>query len=83
MFTQPKPQNAITIAVSSRALFNMDQEQDIYEQQGMEDYMNYQIQHENEPFTPGPAFPFVKVKPIQMYLHTAISNNKNYDCIST
>lgn len=68
MFIQPKPQNAITIAVSSRALFNMDQEQDIYEQQGMEDYLNYQIQHENEPFTPGPAFPFVKVKPVLMYL---------------
>ncbi|XP_056333503.1 cytosolic 5'-nucleotidase 1A [Danio aesculapii] len=56
----PKPQNAITIAVSSRALFNMDLEQDIYEQQGMEDYLNYQIQHEIEPFAPGPAFPFIK-----------------------
>uniref|UniRef100_A0A8C1I598 5'-nucleotidase, cytosolic IAb n=1 Tax=Cyprinus carpio TaxID=7962 RepID=A0A8C1I598_CYPCA len=60
MFIQPKPQNAITIAVSSRALFNMDREQDIYEQQGMEDYLKYQIQHEIEPFAPGPAFPFIK-----------------------
>lgn len=74
MFIQPKPQNAITIAVSSRALFNMDQEQDIYEQQGMEDYLNYQIQHEIEPFAPGPAFPFIKVKPVLMYLHTAMES---------
>ncbi|CAB1330802.1 unnamed protein product [Coregonus sp. 'balchen'] len=56
----PKPQNAITIAVSSRVLFNMDKEQQIYEQKGMEDYLKYQIEHEMEPFVPGPAFPFVK-----------------------
>lgn len=61
MFIQPKPQNAITIAVSSRALFSMDLEQDIYEQQGMEAYLSYQFQHETEPFAPGPAFPFIKV----------------------
>ncbi|CDQ83987.1 unnamed protein product [Oncorhynchus mykiss] len=52
----PKPQNAITIAVSSRVLFNMDKEQQIYEQKGMEDYLKYQIEHEMEPFAPGPAF---------------------------
>ncbi|CAB1335094.1 unnamed protein product, partial [Coregonus sp. 'balchen'] len=56
----PKPQNAITIAVSSRVLFNMDKEQQIYQQKGMEDYLKYQIEHETEPFGPGPAFPFVK-----------------------
>nr|XP_046220475.1 cytosolic 5'-nucleotidase 1A-like [Oncorhynchus gorbuscha] len=56
----PKPQNAITIAVSSRVLFNMDKEQQIYEQKGMEEYLKYQIEHETEPFGPGPAFPFVK-----------------------
>uniref|UniRef100_A0A671NX33 5'-nucleotidase, cytosolic IAb n=1 Tax=Sinocyclocheilus anshuiensis TaxID=1608454 RepID=A0A671NX33_9TELE len=27
------------------------------------DYLKYQIQHEIEPFTLGPAFPFIKVKP--------------------
>ncbi|KTF71219.1 hypothetical protein cypCar_00047625 [Cyprinus carpio] len=59
MFIQPKPQNAITIAVSSCAL--LEREQDIYEQQGMEDYLKYQIQPELEPFAPGPTFPFIKV----------------------
>ncbi|XP_054996547.1 cytosolic 5'-nucleotidase 1A isoform X2 [Sorex araneus] len=57
---QPKPQNAVTIAVSSRALFRMDEEQRIYTEQGVEEYVRYQLDHENEPFTPGPAFPFVK-----------------------
>ncbi len=75
MFIQPKPQNAISIAVSSRALFNMDREQDIYEQQGMEEYLKYQIQHEIEPFAPGPAFPFIKVKPVLLYLHTSVTSN--------
>ncbi|XP_062960666.1 cytosolic 5'-nucleotidase 1A isoform X1 [Cynocephalus volans] len=56
----PKPQNAVTIAVSSRALFRMDEEQRIYTEQGVEEYVRYQLEHENEPFNPGPAFPFVK-----------------------
>ncbi|XP_014895781.1 cytosolic 5'-nucleotidase 1A-like [Poecilia latipinna] len=56
----PKPENSITIAVSSRVLFNMDKEQQIFEQQGMEEYIKYQVAHETEPFSPGPAFSFVK-----------------------
>uniref|UniRef100_A0A8P4K1W6 Cytosolic 5'-nucleotidase 1A n=1 Tax=Dicentrarchus labrax TaxID=13489 RepID=A0A8P4K1W6_DICLA len=56
----PKPENAITIAVSSRVLFNMEKEQHIYEQQGMEEYIKYQVEHEMQPFSPGPAFSFVK-----------------------
>ncbi|XP_063275052.1 cytosolic 5'-nucleotidase 1A isoform X1 [Prinia subflava] len=56
----PKPENAITIAVSSRALFRMEEEQKIYAEQGVEAYVKYQLDHENEPFLPGAAFPFVK-----------------------
>ncbi|XP_060939217.1 cytosolic 5'-nucleotidase 1A-like isoform X2 [Limanda limanda] len=57
---KPIPGNAITIAVSSQVLFNMEKEQQIYEQQGMEGYIKYQQEHETEPFSPGPAFSFVK-----------------------
>lgn len=39
----------------------MDEEQRIYTEQGVEEYVRYQLEHENEPFSPGPAFPFVKV----------------------
>lgn len=67
---QPRPQNAVTIAVSSRALFRMDEEQRIYTEQGVEAYVRYQLEHENEPFGPGPAFPFVKVR---ASLHTTAS----------
>lgn len=67
---QPKPQNAVTIAVSSRALFRMDEEQRIYAEQGVEEYVRYQLEHENEPFSPGPAFPFVKVRGNPTTSHT-------------
>lgn len=56
----PKPENAVTIAVSSRVLFRTDREQKVFEQKGVEEYLRYQIEHENEPFAPGPAFSFVK-----------------------
>lgn len=58
---QPKPRYAVTIAVSSRTLFNMVHERKIYEEEGMEKYVAYQVEHENEPLKPGAAFPFVKV----------------------
>uniref|UniRef100_A0A3B4YZ15 5'-nucleotidase, cytosolic IAa n=1 Tax=Stegastes partitus TaxID=144197 RepID=A0A3B4YZ15_9TELE len=56
----PKPENAVTVAVSSRVLFRTEVEQKVFEQKGVEEYLRYQIEHENEPFAPGPAFPFVK-----------------------
>ncbi|XP_053470155.1 cytosolic 5'-nucleotidase 1A [Ictalurus furcatus] len=56
----PKPSTAITIAVSSRTLFNMVEERKIYEQEGLEKYVNYNQQNENQPLKPGAAFPFVK-----------------------
>ncbi|NXP90197.1 5NT1B nucleotidase, partial [Passerina amoena] len=56
----PKPQNAITVAVSSRALFNLVEEQRIYEEQGVEKYVEYQQKNENIILKPGPAFYFVK-----------------------
>ncbi|XP_005576545.1 cytosolic 5'-nucleotidase 1B isoform X3 [Macaca nemestrina] len=56
----PKPKNAITIALSSCALFNMVDGRKIYEEEGLEKYMEYQLTNENVILTPGPAFRFVK-----------------------
>ncbi|KAK7907654.1 hypothetical protein WMY93_016266 [Mugilogobius chulae] len=56
----PKPRNAVTIAVSSRVLFNLVEERKIFKHQGVEQYVAHQVEHENEPLQPGPAFPFVK-----------------------
>nr|XP_034370388.1 cytosolic 5'-nucleotidase 1B isoform X7 [Arvicanthis niloticus] len=59
-WSSPKPKHAITIAVSSRALFNMVDDRKIYEEEGLEKYMEYQLTNENVILTPGPAFRFVK-----------------------
>jgi len=65
---QPKPQHAVTIAVSSRTLFNMVHERKIYEEEGLEKYVAHQILHESEPLQPGAAFPFVKVNLLRLLL---------------
>ncbi|XP_028628043.1 cytosolic 5'-nucleotidase 1B isoform X3 [Grammomys surdaster] len=59
-WSSPKPKHAITVAVSSRALFNMVDDRKIYEEEGLEKYMEYQLTNENVILTPGPAFRFVK-----------------------
>ncbi|XP_067879759.1 cytosolic 5'-nucleotidase 1A-like [Heterodontus francisci] len=65
----PKSQDAITIAVSSRCLFNMVEERKIYEEHGLERYVKYQQEHENEPLKEGPAFPLVKaLETVNMHL---------------
>ncbi|XP_056616259.1 5'-nucleotidase, cytosolic IB a isoform X1 [Triplophysa dalaica] len=56
----PKPSNAVTIAVSSRTLFNMVKERKVFEDEGLERYVMHQLELEDQPFTPGVAFPFVK-----------------------
>lgn len=61
LVTQPKPRYAVTIAVSSRTLFNMVAERKVYEEEGVEKYVAFQVENENEPLKPGAAFPFVKV----------------------
>ncbi|XP_070705841.1 cytosolic 5'-nucleotidase 1A-like [Pempheris klunzingeri] len=56
----PKPRYAVTVAVSSRTLFNMVDDRKIYEEEGVEKYVAHQVEHENEPLKPGAAFPFVQ-----------------------
>ena len=50
----------LVIAISSRALFNLDESHAVYESEGEEAYCRYQIKHEDEPLEPGIAFPLVK-----------------------
>lgn len=50
----------LTIAISSRALFKLDDEHHIFEQKGPEEYEKYQVAHENELLEPGPGFPLIK-----------------------
>ncbi len=50
----------LVLAISSRALFDLDDSNAIFEQQGIEAYAQYQIMHENEILPPGVAFPLVQ-----------------------
>jgi 5'-nucleotidase len=52
--------NKLIIAISSRALFNLDESHQVYEQDGLEAYARYQIEREDEILEPGEAFPLVK-----------------------
>jgi 5'-nucleotidase len=49
----------LVIAISSRALFNLDESHRVYESEGLEAYSAYQVQREDEPLEPGEAFPLV------------------------
>jgi 5'-nucleotidase len=50
----------LVIAISSRALFDLDEAHRIYEQQGLQAYSDYQIEKEEEVLTPGQAVPMVQ-----------------------
>jgi len=50
----------LVIGVSSRALFDLEAENEIFEKGGLEKYSEYQIAHENDILKPGTAFPLIK-----------------------
>ena len=52
--------NKLKIAVSSRALFQLEDEEKIFQEKGKEEYEKYQVEHENDILMPGAAFPVVK-----------------------
>jgi 5'-nucleotidase len=54
------PNDKLVIAISSRALFNLDDSHQVYEKQGLAAYSDYQVAREDEPLEPGEAFPLVK-----------------------
>ncbi|XP_060711302.1 cytosolic 5'-nucleotidase 1A-like [Hemiscyllium ocellatum] len=67
---ESKSQQAITIAVSSRTLFNMSDERAIYESDGLESYVKYQLDHEHEPLKKGLAFALMKaLETVNFRLH--------------
>jgi 5'-nucleotidase len=49
----------LIVAISSRALFDLDESNTIFEQDGVEAYSRYQIEHESDILQPGIAFPLV------------------------
>lgn len=50
----------LVIGISSRALFDLEDANTIYNEQGVEAYANFQREHEDDALQPGTAFPMVK-----------------------
>ncbi|WP_294952204.1 5'-nucleotidase [Sulfurovum sp.] len=53
-------QNKLVIAISSRALFSLEEENAIFDKEGLEAYYEYQLSHLNDPLDKGSAFRFVQ-----------------------
>ena len=52
--------NPLVIGISSRALFNLEAENRIFEEQGVSAYEEYQVRHEKDLLPKGSAFPLVE-----------------------
>jgi len=50
----------LVIAISSRALFDLTDSHNVFEKEGLDEYRKYQIENEDIPLDPGPAFNLVK-----------------------
>lgn len=53
-------QEKLVVAVSSRALFDLDESHAIFEKEGIDAYCSHQVEHEDVPLHPGVAFSLVK-----------------------
>ncbi|MCQ2354343.1 MAG: 5'-nucleotidase [Clostridia bacterium] len=60
----------LVVGISSRALFDLEEENGIYENEGLDAYSDYQLGHENDILKPGTAFPLIKA------LHQLNTNGK-------
>lgn len=52
--------NCLVIGISSRALFDLEAENRIFDEQGVDSYRNYQHAHEQDLLQPGTAFHMIK-----------------------
>ena len=52
--------NYLVIGVSSRALFDLSRENEIFETEGLEAYCQYQLEHENDILRPGTGFALIE-----------------------
>lgn len=50
----------LVVGISSRALFDLEEENRIFDQEGLEAYSQHQLEHENDILKPGTAFPLIK-----------------------
>ncbi len=53
-------QDKLVVGISSRALFDLHVENQIFENEGLERYVEYQLEHENEPIGVGTSYSLIK-----------------------
>lgn len=53
----PRP---LVVAISSRALFDLERSHEVFEAEGLQAYQRYQLDREDEVLAPGVAFPLVR-----------------------
>lgn len=53
-------EHKLVVGISSRALFDLEEENRIFETEGLDAYIKYQREHENDLLKPGTAFPLIK-----------------------
>ena len=57
---QSEVNDKLVVAISSRALFNLDDSHHVFEEDSLQAYSEYQVAREEEPLTPGEGFPLVQ-----------------------
>ncbi|XP_031798439.1 cytosolic 5'-nucleotidase 1A-like [Sarcophilus harrisii] len=57
---QKDPREALVVAVTARATFDLEAEHRLFLARGPEEYTEYQRAHATEPLPPGTAFPFIQ-----------------------
>uniref|UniRef100_A0A8C3B8L0 5NT1A nucleotidase n=1 Tax=Cairina moschata TaxID=8855 RepID=A0A8C3B8L0_CAIMO len=57
---QAPPFKALVIAVTTRAIFNLEEEHQLYLEKGKEEYVRHQQANQDRPLPPGTAFAFIQ-----------------------
>ncbi|MDF2514232.1 MAG: 5-nucleotidase [Herbinix sp.] len=68
----------LVVGISSRALFDLEEENRIYEQEGLEAYSKYQLEHEKDVLKPGAGFQLVKAL---LKLNAITPGNRNTEIV--
>lgn len=68
----------LVVGISSRALFDLEEENRLYEEKGLKEYADCQIRHENDILKPGTGFQLVKAL---LKINTIDPEKKNIEII--
>ena len=80
LFQGRDPTKTLNIAVSSRALFDLEEENQVFVENGLDDYIKLQVSKENEILLPGSAFSFIKVNTVNNILYTRARAHAHVSC---